>query len=226
MGVATLQARCTLADGVTVLTGSIDLVIAPQASPTATASAATGRQAPPEASQSGGGPDPDFHINYLVADGDASVDYADAGRAAHAASPRERAAQPRAARRRASPAHRASPCSPPTTRPRATCRASVAAWSPRPAAAPACSPPDGSPRSRSWPLVDIQRRRYPRLGLSLRARRRDSVSRSSRDRCGGCGRIAGSAAAAPTWRPSSTPPGRRTTPSTPLHPCRPLPIRA
>ena len=75
MGVATLQARCTLADGVTVLTGSIDLVIAPESLDGCDSLGGDGTPGATEVSQSGG-PDPDFRINYLVADGDASVDYA------------------------------------------------------------------------------------------------------------------------------------------------------
>ena len=75
MGVATLQARCTLADGVTVLTGSIDLVIAPESLDGCDSLGGDGTPGATEASQSGG-PDPDFRINYLVADSDAAVDYA------------------------------------------------------------------------------------------------------------------------------------------------------
>ena len=75
MGVATLQARCTLADGATVLTGSINLVIAPQSLDGSDSLGGDGTPGATEASQSGGR-DPDFRINYLVADSDAAVDYA------------------------------------------------------------------------------------------------------------------------------------------------------
>ena len=75
MGVATLQARCTLADGVTVLTGSIDLVIAPESLDGCDSLGGDGTPSATEASESGGS-DPDFRIDYLVADSDASVDYA------------------------------------------------------------------------------------------------------------------------------------------------------
>jgi hypothetical protein len=75
MGVATLQARGTLANGVTVLTGSIDLVIAPESLDGCDSLGGDGTPSTTEASESGG-PDPDFRINYLVTDSETSVDYA------------------------------------------------------------------------------------------------------------------------------------------------------
>jgi hypothetical protein len=75
MGLATLMARCTLADGVTVLTGSIDLIIAPQSLDGCDTLGGDGTANAAEAAHSGG-PDTDFRINYLTTGGDAAVDYA------------------------------------------------------------------------------------------------------------------------------------------------------
>jgi Concanavalin A-like lectin/glucanases superfamily len=75
MGLVTLTARCTLVDGVTVLTGSIDLIIASQSLEGCDSLGADGTPNASEVSQSGG-PDTDFRINYLTAGGDMAVDYA------------------------------------------------------------------------------------------------------------------------------------------------------
>ena len=75
MGLATLAAQCPLADGVTVLTGSIDLIIAPQSLEGCDSLGGDGAPSASEASQSGG-PDTDFRINYLTAESDTGVDYA------------------------------------------------------------------------------------------------------------------------------------------------------